>query len=110
MFIRTILALIDSITEVGDEAVGVRILDMVTLEDALVLVLTHPVSMATHLALVGDHGAGDGAATELVLELVRIQFVLEQIVICLSTCECKHCYNCKTLDIHWLQQTSLVEN
>ena len=76
---------------------------MVTLEDALVLVLTHPVSMATHLALVGDHGAGDGAATELVLEL-------EHIVICLSTCECKHRYNCKTLDIHWLQQTSLVEN
>ena len=79
MFIRTILALIDSITEVGDEAVGVRILDMVTLEDALVLVLTHPVSLATHLALIGDHGAGDGAATEL----VQIQFVLEQIVICL---------------------------
>ena len=109
MFIRTILAMIDSITEVGNEAVGVRILDMVTLEDALVLVLTHPVSMATHLALVGDHGAGDGAATELVL-LVQIEFVLEQIVICLSTCEYKHCYNCKTLDIHWLQQTSLVGN
>lgn len=72
MFIRTILAMIDSITEVGNEAVGVRILDMVTLEDALVLVLTHPVSMATHLALVGDHGAGDGAVSTNIVTIVKL--------------------------------------
>ena len=61
VLIRTILALVDSITQVGDEDVGVWVLDMVALEDALALVITHPVTRTADLGLVGDHCAGNCA-------------------------------------------------
>ena len=51
----------DSITQVGDEAGGVWVLDLVAMEDTLALVLTQPVASTAHLALVGDHCAGNCA-------------------------------------------------